>query len=270
MRKRNLFAVISSCFAAAALTAAFFAFGNVGADNTGTTAVSGDANSDGIVNVRDCAFIASKLACSKADEIPQNADYNNDGQINVRDAAAIAKYLASGITIDVTEPTEPAPVVTTTEDPEVTETSITDITDITETDISTDITETTVTTVGTTAVTTTTPVTTETEPVTTEHVHNYVAVYVEEPIYEKHWIDDLSGYDMTVMYHEYVRENGEISFFDWQMGVFDIFVYETFGQWSTGDHEEWVQVGTETIFKWGECECGAYTTVEEICTKPDP
>ncbi|MGN1481059.1 dockerin type I domain-containing protein [Porcipelethomonas sp.] len=58
--------------------------------------VLGDSNGDGIVNVRDAAFIARKLAERKADELPASADFNEDGKVNVRDAAAIAKFLATG------------------------------------------------------------------------------------------------------------------------------------------------------------------------------
>ena len=56
----------------------------------------GDANEDGNINVRDAAFIASKLAQGRTDELTESADYNEDGKINVRDAAAIASMLASG------------------------------------------------------------------------------------------------------------------------------------------------------------------------------
>ncbi|MBE6844843.1 MAG: hypothetical protein E7508_03890 [Ruminococcus sp.] len=55
----------------------------------------GDANLDGVVNVRDCALIAMMLANNKVAELPVNADYNEDGLINVRDAAAIANLLAT-------------------------------------------------------------------------------------------------------------------------------------------------------------------------------
>ena len=66
--------------------------------SVGTVSVSadllGDANGDGVLNVRDCAMIAWKLAEDKADELsPNTADYNGDGIINVRDAAAIAGAL---------------------------------------------------------------------------------------------------------------------------------------------------------------------------------
>ncbi len=54
----------------------------------------GDANEDGLLNVRDCAFIALMLAQGKVDNIPIIADYTVDDKINVRDAAAIAKYLS--------------------------------------------------------------------------------------------------------------------------------------------------------------------------------
>ncbi len=54
----------------------------------------GDANEDGDVNVRDCAFIAGKLSKGKGSELPEKADYNLDEKIDVRDAAALAKSLA--------------------------------------------------------------------------------------------------------------------------------------------------------------------------------
>ena len=54
----------------------------------------GDANEDGVLNVRDCAYIASKLA--KGEKLSDIADYNKDGKVNVRDAAAIARDLAKG------------------------------------------------------------------------------------------------------------------------------------------------------------------------------
>lgn len=56
----------------------------------------GDANNDGKVNVRDCAYIANKLAAGKASSLPSEADYNSDGKINVRDAANLASDLAKG------------------------------------------------------------------------------------------------------------------------------------------------------------------------------
>ena len=54
----------------------------------------GDANSDGNINIRDAALIASKLATGKSDELPEAADYNKDGSVNIRDAAALASYLS--------------------------------------------------------------------------------------------------------------------------------------------------------------------------------
>lgn len=54
----------------------------------------GDANDDKVVNARDCAYIASKLAEGLVDELPGCSDYNGDGKVNVRDAAAIAQYCA--------------------------------------------------------------------------------------------------------------------------------------------------------------------------------
>jgi len=58
--------------------------------------LAGDANADGVVNVRDAAAIASALAKNTADKLPSNADFNGDNKINVRDAAAIASALAKG------------------------------------------------------------------------------------------------------------------------------------------------------------------------------
>ena len=52
----------------------------------------GDANNDGNVNVRDCAFIANAIAQKKS--LPDNADHSEDGNVNVRDAASLARLLA--------------------------------------------------------------------------------------------------------------------------------------------------------------------------------
>ena len=58
--------------------------------------VDGNSNGDGVLNVRDCAFIASALAKGNGDSLPMSSDFNKDGKVNVRDAAAIASYLAKG------------------------------------------------------------------------------------------------------------------------------------------------------------------------------
>ena len=58
-------------------------------------AITGDANGDGKLDVRDAAYIARMLANGQGDEIPLTADFNGDGQVNVRDAAAIARFLAN-------------------------------------------------------------------------------------------------------------------------------------------------------------------------------
>ncbi len=55
--------------------------------------LKGDANYDGILNVRDAACIAQKLAQHRESDLPDWSDYNDDGIINVRDSAAIAAYL---------------------------------------------------------------------------------------------------------------------------------------------------------------------------------
>jgi len=68
---------------------------NITTTTTEPKKITGDANGDNEVDVRDCAFIASKLADGISDELSEIADYNDDGKVNVRDAAAIAKHLAS-------------------------------------------------------------------------------------------------------------------------------------------------------------------------------
>ena len=59
--------------------------------------ISGDANNDNTLNVRDCSVIANALATGKGTDLPDSADYNKDGNKNVRDAAAIARDLAEKI-----------------------------------------------------------------------------------------------------------------------------------------------------------------------------
>lgn len=70
--------------------------------------MSGDANSDNIINVRDCAYIATMLAQGQADKLDLSADFNNDGAVNVRDAANIASSLAGLNSQPSTETTQPS------------------------------------------------------------------------------------------------------------------------------------------------------------------
>ena len=65
--------------------------------------LKGDANYDGILNVRDAACIAQKLAQHRESDLPDWSDYNEDGTINVRDAAAIAVYLVNQSSADVND-----------------------------------------------------------------------------------------------------------------------------------------------------------------------
>ena len=58
------------------------------------TFVSGDANLDGKLDVRDAVFIVKKLAEEQRRVLPKNADFNSDNKADVRDAAAIARFLA--------------------------------------------------------------------------------------------------------------------------------------------------------------------------------
>ena len=245
MKTRNLLAIIASCCTVAISAIAFSIISNVNADSEDTqpsddNVILGDADLNGTLNVRDCAFIASRIAKGTANELPGNHDYNQDGQINVRDAASIAHDIAHIGKTEITETLPAETYISTTTTTTVTTTTVSD-------------TETTVETSNTT-----TPVTTETEPVTTEHVHNYVAVYEDKPIYEKHYICYTGDYDMTVMYQEYVEKNGEISFFKWETSVFNPFIWNTYGiTANAGFREKWVQVGTEQELIYYECECGA-------------
>lgn len=56
--------------------------------------ILGDANYDGVLNIRDAAYIAIMLASGRKHKLTESADYNEDGKVNIRDAAAIAIYLA--------------------------------------------------------------------------------------------------------------------------------------------------------------------------------
>ena len=60
--------------------------------------LTGDANQDGVVNVRDCAKIANAVAFKTVDKLEcfTCADYNGDGTVNVRDAAQLANAIAAG------------------------------------------------------------------------------------------------------------------------------------------------------------------------------
>lgn len=60
-----------------------------------TNIVRGDANNDGVLNIRDAAFIIKHLAKGQKDKLPKCSDFNGDGEVTVRDAAKIAQYLAS-------------------------------------------------------------------------------------------------------------------------------------------------------------------------------
>lgn len=106
--------------------------------------IIGDANKDGKINVRDCAFIASKLAQGKSEELTAESDVNLDSKINVRDAAALALSLAGGGSKpEPTNPTSPTDPAITTEPVDSTEesTESTDTTDIPDSTEVTDATE---------------------------------------------------------------------------------------------------------------------------------
>ncbi len=58
------------------------------------SAIRGDADGNGKLNIRDAAAIAISCAKGTKDKLPACADYNYDGARNIRDAAAIAINLA--------------------------------------------------------------------------------------------------------------------------------------------------------------------------------
>jgi hypothetical protein len=89
--KKLFTAAVSTVIAAAGVCSALPTDIATYADST----VLGDANEDGVLNIRDAAFIANKLAGIKAFTFSENTDYNMDGTTNIRDAAAIARHLAS-------------------------------------------------------------------------------------------------------------------------------------------------------------------------------
>ena len=60
-----------------------------------SAALSGDANGDGKLDVRDVAYIAKMIAMGKTGQPYSAADYNRDGKVNIRDAAAIARKIAA-------------------------------------------------------------------------------------------------------------------------------------------------------------------------------
>lgn len=60
------------------------------------SALKGDSNNDGKVNIKDAAFIARSLAARE--ELDESADYNGDGKVNIKDAANIASDLSKRVT----------------------------------------------------------------------------------------------------------------------------------------------------------------------------
>lgn len=70
-------------------------YSDLGSSSAFIVGALGDANLNGVVNIRDAAYIAKMIAKGLGAELPQCTDFNKDGVVNIRDAAALAKYLAS-------------------------------------------------------------------------------------------------------------------------------------------------------------------------------
>lgn len=64
------------------------------ASTTTSKVLIGDADLNGVVDIRDAAFIAKKVAQRRKNEIPECADFNGDRYCDIRDAAAIAMAIA--------------------------------------------------------------------------------------------------------------------------------------------------------------------------------
>ncbi len=56
--------------------------------------VYGDANLDGVLNIRDSAYLAKSIAEGTISEYDLYADYNGDESVTIRDAAAVANNVA--------------------------------------------------------------------------------------------------------------------------------------------------------------------------------
>ena len=76
---------ISGIILSSAMMFIILSMGNVSA------ALSGDANGDGKLDVRDVAYIAKMVAKGETGQPYSAADYNRDGKVDIRDAAAIAR-----------------------------------------------------------------------------------------------------------------------------------------------------------------------------------
>ena len=70
-----------------------YKFENIEGSNT-ESAIRGDADQNGVLDIRDAVFIARKLSQKRSAALPETADFNGDSKINVRDAADIAKFLS--------------------------------------------------------------------------------------------------------------------------------------------------------------------------------
>ena len=98
--KRTIAKALTALITAAFLTSSASAF------------VKGDADGNGIVNVRDCTKITQTIARGQGSTLDIALDYNGDKAVNVRDAAAIAKDLSEVIPV-ITKTTTKATVKTT-------------------------------------------------------------------------------------------------------------------------------------------------------------
>ena len=80
-------------------------------ETTGTEApalVCGDANSDGVVNMKDVLFVRKYIAELEVDIDLVAADTNNDGEVNMKDVLNLRRFLAGmidSLPVPATEPT---------------------------------------------------------------------------------------------------------------------------------------------------------------------
>ncbi len=80
-------------------------------ETTGTEApalICGDANSDGVVNLKDVLFVRKYLADLEVSIDLVAADTNNDGEVNMKDVLNLRKFIADmvdALPVVETEPT---------------------------------------------------------------------------------------------------------------------------------------------------------------------
>ncbi len=141
------------------------------------SAVYGDTNDDGVVNMKDVLVMRKYLGGLDVSCNLRNSDVNADDAVNMKDVLLVRKYIAGMAVLEgncfVAIPTKPLPTKTTTK----------------------------TTTKATAKVTTkaATKATTKTTAKATQHVHKWI------PITTQKWVVDKEAYDEEVV--EYINKS---------------------------------------------------------------